>query len=381
MTERPLRILSTSDWHLHHHRVPSAVIGERLRQVLFPLLADADLLFIEGDIFDSAIGLNDPDANDAVAFLLDLLGVCHQHQVTVRVLRGTISHDRTQPSLLPVLHGKYGFTNSLRYFDQVALEEVEPWGLKLLYLPDDLPYASADDVLALVHTKLAELGWDGVDYALGHGYFQEILPPGVPHPPRITYRAEQFTFVRRLVLMGHDHHHAAFANVIYNGSFERLAFGEEHPKGLVRIVDDGTAHATFIPNPHATIFHTVDAAAHDSPDAALALLQERVAALPNNQPVHVRFVHPTPEVRAAALRFATAHWGHVRLTHRAPRNLDNPTAAGPADATPVSALMPLTPEALPELIAQFHATHHPDYQLTAAQVTAMLERLGSTERG
>ena len=168
--DKPLRILSTSDWHLGNPRVPAGNICDRLRHYMFPLLEQTDLLNIGGDVWDTLMTLND-ETNVIVSFLIDLLRMCHVNNVTVRVLLGTFSHDRDQSSVFEIYQKKCHFTNDLRYISKVYLEEIESLNVRILYLPDDLPYESSEACLEAVSDMMKTRGWTWVDYVFGHGYF------------------------------------------------------------------------------------------------------------------------------------------------------------------------------------------------------------------
>lgn len=293
----PLRILSTSDWHLGNGRVPADAICQRLRTVLFPKLADTDILNIGGDVWDTLLNFSG-EANSIVAFLIDLLRVCDRHNVVVRVLLGTYSHDRTQSSLFPVLHEKYQFHNDLRYINTVALEYIDRFDLRILYLPDDLPYTSSMDCMDMVQNLLAAKGWSYVDYVFGHGFFSHMIPSHIPRKPKCLFDVAQFTFVRRYVCMGHIHQNDLTGNVFYNNSFDRLAHGEEHPKGCIFITDHGDrATLAFLENTEATKFVTIDLSMlEDTAAIGLRYIERVRAAFPKAELGYVRVVHPAAAI-------------------------------------------------------------------------------------
>jgi hypothetical protein len=310
--DKPLRILSTSDWHLGNSRVPAHLICNRLRDVVFPKLADTDLLNIGGDVWDTLMSMGQ-DVNVIVGFLLDLLHHCHHHNVVVRVLLGTFTHDRDQSSVFELYHQKYQFTNDLRYIDKVYLEYISALDVRILYLPDDLPYESAEACLEVVKEMMTARNWDWVDYVFGHGYFEHMLPPNIPRKPKVTFHISQFKpFVRRYVLMGHIHLSDASDMVLYNNSFDRIAHGEEGSKGCLYITDLGTtAKIQVLENPLATKFITIDLSRYGHIETIGQRYLELVKEKFSDTPGYVRVIHPSAEVRQALRRLTTAHFPNL----------------------------------------------------------------------
>jgi hypothetical protein len=350
----PLRILSTSDWHLGNARVPALNICNRLREVVFPLLPQTDLLVIGGDVWDTLL-THSSESNTIDGFNIDLLRVCDAHAVAVRVLEGTFTHDRGQSSAFEdVYHPKCHFTNDLRYINQVCLEEITALDLRILYLPDDLPYESADACLAAVAEMMVARGWTWVDYVFGHGYFEHMLPDFIPRKPKCTFRITQFKpFVRRYVVMGHIHLSDLTDIVIYNNSFDRIAHGEEDPKGCVFIEDAGTsAKIRIVENKAATKFITLDLSGYtDKETIGQHYLDRLKTKFPSGEAGFVRVVHPSEEVRQALKRLTAAQ--HPEIAYAARKSSDDATHDGQAisrKSFDVAEYPTPTPTTLPQMV-------------------------------
>lgn len=307
--DKPIALISTSDWHLGHRKVSTLNLCNRIRKYLFPQIEHCQILNLGGDIWDTLLMLCD-DTNMIEALLIDLMRLCEEFNVVVRILLGTYSHDRGQSTLFTILHEKCGFKNDLRYIDTVYLEEIKSLNLRILYLPDDLPYESSYDCLKVVEGMMESLGWKYVDYVFGHGYFDYMLPPHIPRKPRCTFFAEQFApFVRRFVCFGHIHMNDYRENVFYNNSFDRLAHGEEEPKGFMYVVDYGdTARLEFIENKDATKFITIDLSSYSDKDEIGKIYLEKVEALFGQEAGYVRVNHPSSEIRQALNRLTSARF-------------------------------------------------------------------------
>lgn len=303
----PIRIVSTSDWHLGNKRVPSINIADRIRKYLFPQLQNCDLLNIGGDVWDTLLSLCE-DTNVIEALLIDLLRLCDEYNVVVRVLLGTYSHDRDQSSLFPILHEKCRFKNDLQYVNKISLEDIKSLNVRILYLPDDLPYESSHECMAVIDSMMKSQGWSYVDYVFGHGYFDHMLPTHIPRKPKCTFSVEQFKpFVRRYVCMGHIHQCNFTDNVFYNNSFDRLAHGEEDPKGFMYITDYGTtSKLEFIENKEATKFITIDLSHYSNKDEIGKIYLDKVVKIFGSKSGHVRVIHPSSEVRQTLQRLTSS---------------------------------------------------------------------------
>lgn len=378
--DKPLRILSTSDWHLGNARVSASAICDRLRTVLFPRLTTCDLLNIGGDVWHTLLTFSD-EANVIIALIIDLLRLCHTHNVVVRVLLGTFTHDRNQSSLFAIYHEKCRFTNDLRYIDQVCLEWIESLDLRILYLPDDLPYESSDACLEAVFEMMRTRGWTWVDYVFGHGYFEHMLPD-IPKKPRCTFRTEQFIpFVRRYVLMGHVHLSDQTGNVIYNNSFDRIAHGEEAPKGCVEIEDYGdTAKLRIVENPDATRFITLDLSNDtDKETVCQAYLDRLKERFIKGVPGYVRVIHPSTEIRHALRQLTTSQWPELtyasEVSHRQSDADTHNTSHHPFDV----ATYPTPTEAtLPQMVVSFLEKNRHGH-LSLERITTILSDLTITK--
>ena len=53
--------------------------------------------------------------------------------------------------------------------------------LRVLYIPDNLVYQSSSDCIVAIKELLRNANWDNVDFVVGHGYFQHVLPRNIPH--------------------------------------------------------------------------------------------------------------------------------------------------------------------------------------------------------
>lgn len=354
---KPIKIVSTSDWHFGNNRIPSIDLANRFRTYLFPQLEDADLLNIGGDIWDTILTLCE-STNIIEAFLLDLLQHCNKHNVTVRILLGTYSHDRTQSSIIPMLQEKYEYKNDLKYIDRVSLEYIEHLDLRILYLPDDLPFNSSEHCLEFVHELLKQRDWNYIDYVFGHGYFDHMLPSSIPRKPKVTFHVDQFKdIVRRYILMGHVHQSNFTDNVFYNNSFDRLAHGEEDPKGYIKIIDFGDkAEIEFIENKDATKFITLDLSSYTDQDELGKIYINKLKTLFGNDALgYIRIMHPSVEIRQFLQRLTSSKFPHLVFTSKKIKDDHKDAHKFNSKILAIHEYPSPTEDTLPEMVYQFIA--------------------------
>ena len=329
-------------------------IRENMMTYLYPRIPEADLLVVGGDIFDTSLGLSEDHANVIISVFIEILRLAHQHGVTVQILRGTYSHDRNQCKIFETLYKKGHYTNSFKYVDILSCEYIESLDLKVLYIPDDLPYKSSESCLDAIHKLLNDMNWAKFDYVFLHGYFRHRLPERIPRLPKCTFTIEQFKdIVSRYVVCAHVHTGDITENVIYNGSFERLAHGEEEPKGYIFITDDRKhAKIEFVENKHATKFMTLDLSRYVEIDDAVSAYRKYLDGYKKEPIVHIRIAHPSSEVRTLLARITKQFYQNASFSIKADKDHQQTTLRA-KDLIELSNENPPTEETLPNLVHTF----------------------------
>lgn len=318
-----MKSLFISDLHLGHPSIPPCTMVLRYKDMIFPHLPKVDVLFINGDLFDSALSLADTYTDDIIAFLLDLVDECIKHSVKIIATRGTFSHDRDQVKVFYSMTQNKKMGKDSRYYDTISLDEIND--RRFLFLPDDLPYKNSDEILDVVQEMMTSRGWDYVDYALAHGYFDFMVPSGV-HQPKLCFRPEQFSFVKRLINVGHVHTTKTYDNkgvpILYNGSPERLRHGEEEAKGfyIVEETDKDTLRIQFIENKDTTVFKDIrndDLTQED----ALSYWAAIFTKASKDKLAYYKFTHPEVGIRLAVEKLSK-DYPQIVFTHRSPKETE-----------------------------------------------------------
>lgn len=257
-----LRILSLSDVHLYHPRVPTSHVIDCLDAVFAEDAAAPaiDMVMIAGDLFDREIPFGNEEVTPIIAWQIRLLRYCVRHKTKLRILYGTPSHDRKQSSRFNDLINELGIELDFKYVSTLSIEYIADFDLNVLYVPDEWRTDSAQTLLE-VKQEMAAKGLTQVDIACMHGCFGHQLPQIESVQAKAHNSAEYIKLVRYQIFIGHHHVFSTFEIICAHGSLTRLAQGEEGPKGFVifDIHEDGTWTRTFVENKAAWTFKTIKA--------------------------------------------------------------------------------------------------------------------------
>lgn len=297
-----LTILEMGDIHLGHRRTSTEHIVNNLNKVIDndAVMQQVDLMIIAGDLFDRLLPLSNPDVSLCHRWIHKLFTVCKRHDITLRVLEGTPSHDNKQPSMMmDVLHASE-LDIDFKYVDVLSIEYIQKFDISVLYIPDEWN-PSCEQTLAEVKTVLDTHGLSQVDFAVMHGQFDVQLPEHlrkvIPHHDSQSY----LELVKYLIFIGHVHTASRHDRILAAGSFDRLAHGEEADKGcyLVTVTDSGTADVDFLVTKDAKKYLTYD---YQGEHTAVAIeeLRERLEVLPEDSYVRIRLNSNDPLAQAVS---------------------------------------------------------------------------------
>jgi hypothetical protein len=255
-----LRVASISDVHLGNPNTTTEEILPNLRRDFNPKVpefANLDLLFIDGDLFDRLLNFGDEQCIAIKSWFNQLLRDCKDLDIVIRILEGTPSHDWQQTKQLVSENDTSQIGCDVKYVKILDIEYIERFDINVLYVPDEWR-PDPDDTWKEVQTLLAERGLDKVDIALMHGTFEHQLPSHIKTHRHLNARYE--SIVRYFVFVGHIHIHSVEGRIIANGSYDRIAHGEEGPKGFVRVMIrlNGRHEIVFVENVGAKIYRTID---------------------------------------------------------------------------------------------------------------------------
>lgn len=279
-----LKVVSVSDIHLFHRRTPTPDILKGLYQLIKDghEMATWDLFVIPGDLFDLLGSLNNPYLDEVIEFFVYFLKKCHRHDVAVRLLEGTPAHDFKQSQLMATMNNVFFMLVNdgvdFKYVSELSIEYMEKYNLHILYVPDEWeidPMSTYDQVLQLMRDKHL----DQVDFCLLHGAFNYQIDESLN--PKAHQEKLWCPLVKYYLFAGHVHFPSQYENILVSGSFDRLAHGEEQPKGWisVEIKASGEHEILFHENSLATKYLTLDVR-NKTHEEALAIVEAKVKDLP-----------------------------------------------------------------------------------------------------
>lgn len=260
----PIKIGTASDLHLGHPRNATPFIIENLKKA-FPdnaETAELDMIVLVGDVFDGLLSLPDKVITDIDFWIIGLLRLCAKHDIVLRVLEGTPSHDWKQSQRFVTWNEGANIGCDLKYVKNLEIEYIERFDANVLYIPDEWDPSTAK-TLEQVKAQMAFKNLEQVDFAFMHGQFEYQLPPVVKAPKHDS--AEYLKIVKHLIFIGHVHMFSQYERIVAQGSFDRLAHNEEGAKGHVRAVvqDENNWQIKFIENKTARRFVTIGVIGYD----------------------------------------------------------------------------------------------------------------------
>jgi len=254
-----LNIASISDIHLGHKKTFTREIISNLISA-FPdnsETGELDIIFVAGDVFDDLLSLPDDDVVEIELWVSSLLHICAKHDIVLRILAGTPSHDWHQSELFMTIAKILKINVDIKYIKDVSVEYIEKFGINVLYVPDEAN-DTTEKTIKQVREILKAKGLSKVDYAVMHGQFDYQLPPFIKAQKHNS--KDYLDIVNELIFIGHVHSHSKYERIIAQGSFDRLAHGEEESKGHVRVKirKNGERNIKFVENKRAKIYKTVE---------------------------------------------------------------------------------------------------------------------------
>ncbi len=233
-----LNIASISDIHLNHPNTPTELIVRNLLLYAFPnqkSTHDLDIIFIGGDVTHSLMDFASENAILFRKWVAEFLWMCAKHDIMVRIIEGTPLHDWKQSRIFVEENENHSIGCDLKYFTDIHIEHIDRYDIDVLYIPDEIrPSTGAtwDRVVEL----MSERNLDKVDFAIMHGAFAYQLPDVADVKDKVHNEDKYLSIVRHYIFIGHVHTHKPKGKIIPNGSFDRLAHGEEEKKGHVRLL-------------------------------------------------------------------------------------------------------------------------------------------------
>ena len=229
--------IAISDLHIGHRHTPSTHILSALNYWLIrykDYLDKSKLFIISGDFWDKLISMLSDDVQVGIIIMNRIMNACNKHNLVLRIVEGTRSHDVGQCKIFEGLAEAYPDLD-YAYVAHASIEIHDGLGKSILYVPDDIT-DERHKVEPIVHKLLKDNNLDHVDIAIIHTQFQYQLPKD----KGIDFSDEGFytSITRDFIISGHIHPPSRYANIIVPGSFDCIEHGQSLRKGGVYLSRD-----------------------------------------------------------------------------------------------------------------------------------------------
>ena len=257
MKKSKISYLVLSDIHLGHNINTTENIINNLQLYFkdnYKEFSKLDMICIAGDVFDKLLVSSSIDFILSTEWLTELIVFCKQHDIILRILEGTPSHDRNQSKVITSIIKKLNIELDYKYIDTLYIEHHNRLGIDILYIPDEYKH-KAEDTYKEVLELLTERKLKKVDIAFIHGQFHYQLP--MVKLDSSHNMEDYLNIVKYYISVGHIHNPSVYERIIAQGSFDRLAHNEEEDKGGVMItLTEKESSFKFVYNKNAMIFKT-----------------------------------------------------------------------------------------------------------------------------
>lgn len=259
MKTRSIKYLVLSDIHLGANKNDTKNIIDNLRLFFrdnHKLFKTLDFIFLAGDVFDKLLASSSMEYLLAVEWLTEVVKYCKHNKIRLRILEGTPSHDWKQSKVVDTVLKELEIDVDFKYISTLDIEQNNELGIDILYVPDEYKH-KAKETFEDVKKLLAEKNLTKVDIAIMHGQFNYQLPIVLES----SHTEEDYlNIVNFYISIGHIHSSSVNGRILAQGSFDRLAMGEEEKKGgmFIQIFHNNTMEFKFIENKNARIFKTLN---------------------------------------------------------------------------------------------------------------------------
>lgn len=248
---------------IHFGMKESERLYKELQQVIDYLVENKDIqiVHINGDYFDKKLSLTDPAAFYAVTFFSQLVKICIDQNIKLRVINGTASHELNQLQMFEHYLDVDGLDMKIIY----SVMEENLLGLNVLYIPEEYP----ENMKEYYAPYMAE----GKTYHMIHGHgtwdFTAKTKELIEQSERTDTRTAPVFMTddwlphipNGFVIFGHIHNRQKRKNkIFYSGSFSRWNFVDPSDKGFAVYEIDpekGTYDVQFIDNKLAPNYETI----------------------------------------------------------------------------------------------------------------------------
>lgn len=259
-----IKYMVVSDIHFGSNKNKTANIANNLLNYLYvnvKIIKDLDVFILAGDVYDRLLSMASLDNIIAMECLTKLCMFCKLHNIKLRILEGTPSHDNKQCKVLYTVLEELNIDIDFKYIENIEIEYMKEFDTYILYIPDEMHH-NAEDTLKEVKVLMDSMNLTKVHIAIMHGAFRYQLP--ILELASSHDENEYLSLVEHYISIGHVHDKSIFKRILAQGSFDRLAHNEENPKGAMYIdINNDRRSYVFIENKDAMIFKSINIDSED----------------------------------------------------------------------------------------------------------------------
>lgn len=217
-----------------------------------------DVIFINGDYFDRKLSFNEPAALIAMQFFYELRELCIKKKIKLRLIHGTLSHERNQIEMFNKFASPY---LDMKIFNTVTEEELFP-GFNVLYVPEEYP-VNAEEYYREARSKeysamMMHCMWDfiAIDSML-----EQANRTDFQTAPIFIYEEWKNCIKHGFAACGHIHkRHIYKKKIFYPGSFSSWDFTDISERGFLTFSYDTEKkyyNVQFVDNTLCPTFGTI----------------------------------------------------------------------------------------------------------------------------
>ena len=225
--------LTIQDMHFGHKYT------ERMYKEECPLILkelrerDIDILNIDGDYFDRKLSATEPAVAYAIRFFDELMEICTEKKIKVRIILGTRSHDLNQ--YVTLFQHYFERTDiDIRYMTTITEEVID--GVRFLYVPEEYPENNEEYYKAYKANSYDVMHFHGTwDFVSFIANLEDAKRKNVmQHSAPVFYYDEWEDALKNgFAVGGHIHMRQSHKNIYYSGSFSAWSFVDPSEKGFM----------------------------------------------------------------------------------------------------------------------------------------------------
>ena len=191
---------------------------------------ELDVIHINGDFFDRKLSFSEPAALLGMQFFYEIRELCIKKKIKLRVIHGTMSHERNQTEMFNKFATSY---LDMRVINSVTEEELFP-GFNVLYVPEEYPINADEYYSEYKNKEYSAIMMHGMwDFLAMNSMIEEANRTDFQTAPIFKYDEWKQCVPHGMIICGHIHsRHIYRKKIFYPGSFSAWDFSDLSERGF-----------------------------------------------------------------------------------------------------------------------------------------------------